>query len=189
MDKQNIEQEIQKLKESIKRLEIRLQFNVGDRVQFKYWDEMQQEYGLDYDGDIQTYCYFKKGMKHLCGTYAIIKKIDGEGVELCDFTANGRTDFCYSFDMLKPAKDEHKWVFTKDEKVILRNVDERLSYIARDYEDNSLYLYMNKPSKESSNDMVWSPRDGYALKFSMYDQIFSSIKWTDDEPCEFRKFI
>ena len=86
-------------------------FKVGDRVQFKTWEEMVEEFGLKEDGlesdFIDCTCAFINYMKHLCGTYATIKDIvnpfDGV-VILKDFTSKGDTYWNYSLDMLKPAK-------------------------------------------------------------------------------------
>ena len=83
-------------------------FKVGDRVQFKTWKEMKEEYGLDNAGDIDFPVCFVRAMKHLCGTFATIAKIDdGEYFcELKDFTTKLQSDvdWDYSIDMLKPAK-------------------------------------------------------------------------------------
>ena len=196
----NYENEIKKIKESIIKLydvvdaltyetnliQSNKPFKVGDRVQFKTWEEMENEFGLDIDFDIQTYCDFRKGMKHLCGTYATIKQINGEGVELCDFTANGDTLWCYSLDMLKHAENEPKWVFTEEEKMVLMNINSKYKYIARDC-NNKLYIYEYKPEKF---EICWSISDfRFKLLGNLFGDMFKCIKWTDEEPCEFRKYI
>lgn len=79
-------------------------FKVGDRVQFKTWEEMEKEfksdsYGILCDND------FTLKMRHLCGTQATIESIDGDScVKLKDFTAIGDIDWGYSTDMIKPYK-------------------------------------------------------------------------------------
>lgn len=89
------------------------EFKVGDRVQFKEWDEMEKEFGLDSWGDIK--CGFVADMRHLCGTYATIKEICRNGtVNLSEFSTKGDRYWLYRVDMLKPAstkkqkKDEPK---------------------------------------------------------------------------------
>lgn len=84
------------------------QFKVGDRVQFKTWKEMEEEFGFvgdelepDY---INCKCFFTKDMKHLCGTFATIVDYIDKTVALKDFTCGGDTNWSYSLDMLKPAK-------------------------------------------------------------------------------------
>ena len=93
------------------------EFKVGDRVQFKEWDEMEKEFGLDFSGDINIKCCggFTASMRHLCGTYATIKEIYRDGtVYLSEFSTKGDKYWLYHVDMLKPAstkkqkKDEPK---------------------------------------------------------------------------------
>ena len=72
-------------------------FKVGDRVQFKSWEEMEDD-----RGDIMPIAFIK-GMRYLCNTFATISKIylDEYTCELKDFSAQGDTDWSYSLDMLK----------------------------------------------------------------------------------------
>lgn len=42
-------------------------FNVGDYVQIKSWEEMEAEFGLNDDGNIDCEAVFTTSMKHLCG--------------------------------------------------------------------------------------------------------------------------
>ena len=82
---------------------------------------------------------------------------------------------------------EPRWTFTDDEKVILRNLPEEYKWIARD-DGYGLYIYELKPRKY---DELW---DGVSIRgrkarIDMFDRIFQSIKWTDEEPCEFRKYL
>ena len=76
-------------------------FNVGERVQFKKWSEMEKEFGTDFDGNIETYFHFTRRMEHLCGTYATIEKIDGKIVYLKDFSSKGRHCWNFSTYMIK----------------------------------------------------------------------------------------
>lgn len=82
-----------------------MKFKVGDRVQFKTWEEMEKEFGTYGDGTIRASMIFTKQMRHLCGTFAKIRYIgkNGYDVYLKDMTAKGRTFFSYTLDMLKPA--------------------------------------------------------------------------------------
>ena len=86
-------------------------FKDGDRVQFKEWDEMEKEFGLNLSGSIKCYLSFATGMRYLCGTYATIKEIFLSGtVTLSEFSTRGSPFWAYSTDMLKPAS-------TKKQKV------------------------------------------------------------------------
>lgn len=63
-----------------------------------------------------------------------------------------------------------------DEKAILRNVDKRYKWLARD-RDGSLGIYENKPNKSSN--IFWS--EGHCKDFC-FNCIFQFIKWEDEEP-------
>lgn len=78
--------------------------HVGDRVRFKSWDQMSQEFEFDNMGDVRTRStYFTKRMRHLCGTLATIKKINSKDseVHLKDFTATGDVSWHYDVDMIE----------------------------------------------------------------------------------------
>ncbi len=80
------------------------EFNVGDRVQFKEWDEMEKEFGLNFWGAIRCHGCFIDDMRHLCGTYATIKEICRDGiVNLSEFSTKGDKHWIYHVNMLKPA--------------------------------------------------------------------------------------
>lgn len=83
-------------------------FNVGDRVQFKTWKEMEKEFTLDSDGDIdlKRTC-FTKHMKHLCGTTATIDEVGwNHFVKLKHFSSKGDTlSWEFVTDMLKPVEE------------------------------------------------------------------------------------
>lgn len=82
-------------------------FKVGDRVQFKSWEELKKEFGVTVLGDIPTSpYYFTEQMKHLCDTQAVIRVLNDREVMLDRFdVADGnRVVFAYCIDMLKPIK-------------------------------------------------------------------------------------
>ena len=164
---------------------MRNKFKVGDRVQFKSWEEMEKEFGVDYYGDIRN--GFVTAMKHLCGTHATIKRFKENGdVELNHFSSKGDTFWGYSTDMIKPVTSEPKWTFTEDEKVILRNMREEFRWIARD-RDGGLNIYNVKPYKL---DNCWGRKRIVDFEmFNVFEHLFQSIKWEDDTACEFRKYI
>lgn len=94
-----------------------------------------------------------------------------------------------SLAKLKAQKEKDKWQFTKDEKVILRNLPKEYKWIARD-NDDWLYVYQSKPEKSSSCD-EWHCIDdiGEMIEINEFNHLFKCIQWSDTEPCEFRKFI
>lgn len=163
------------------------EFKVGDRVQFKSWEEMEREFGAD-DYGIFTSISFIPKMEFLCGSYATIKSIDYFGrVELTNFSipdVDGNK-WKFSLDMLKPAVNEPKqWKFTEDEKVILRNLPKEFKWIARDG-NKDLYIYITKPCKIED---IWD-YDESLYELDLFKHLFQTIQWEDAEPCEFRKFI
>lgn len=227
-------------------------FKVGDKVQFKSWEELKEEFGVTVLGDIPTSpYYFTAQMKHLCNTQAIIREVLNDREVMLDgfdvAYGNGGV-FAYCIDMLKPVKlnkskvkpDKHddledtlsymkkhikqlplcivntvddfdwtideqikwheeklaelkaqkekeKWQFTEDEKVILRNLPEKYNYIARDDLSDRIYIFVDKPHKEYGN---WTNDKAFNyLELIPFKHIFQCIQWSDEEPCEFRKFI
>ena len=66
---------------------------------------------------------------------------------------------------------------TSDEKAILRNVDSKYKYIARDY-NGELYVYSEKPKK---HECAWIA-PSYMGSLSAIDRLFKMVKWEDEEP-------
>lgn len=51
-------------------------FNVGDRVVVRDWDDMAKEYGVSKQGDISNDSHFTSSMKSLCGRTATVKSVE-----------------------------------------------------------------------------------------------------------------
>lgn len=60
-----------------------MELKVGDKVIIKSWESMEQEYGLDRDGDINCLGIFTRFMKRYCGT-----KIEITSINEIDSTKN-----------------------------------------------------------------------------------------------------
>lgn len=75
--------------------------------------------------------------------------------------------------------------FTEDEKAILRNLPEFYKWIVRN-KCGQLYISSDKPIK-SDIDKCWVMHK--ICYFYIYEHLFKSIKWEDEEPCEFRKYV
>ena len=69
--------------------------------------------------------------------------------------------------------------FTDDELCILRNIDKKYKWIARD-ESGNLCIFVSKPNK---NEEIWENmiHSDY-IEFHCYNHLFNSIKWEDEEP-------
>lgn len=182
-DIENLSKDLDHLKDEQKPFE----FKVGDRVQFKTWEEMEEEFGLDDEGKhipIDTTC-FSTFMKHLCGTFATIKSINGEVIELKDFSTSNNC-WCYRKGMVK-FLFRPTWEFTKKEVDIFKVIPKKYNFVARD-RDGEIYFFGEKPKKANSR---WFPSatDENCKYSSMFEDMLPSISWDDKEPCEFRKFI
>ena len=86
----------------------------------------------------------------------------------------------YTFK-LKP-----QWSFTEDEKVILRNLPEEYKWIAR-HKSGHITIHEYKPCKHN-NGINWLDFKEYD-SLSQFKHIFQSIQWSDEEPCEFRRYL
>ena len=67
---------------------------------------------------------------------------------------------------------------TSDEIAILRNIDKKYKWIARDG-DGGLCIYKDQPVKQGNP--AWGCRTSYA-DLSLFSNMFNFIQWTDSEP-------
>jgi len=94
------------------------EFKVDERIRFKQWTKMKNQYGISEYDNILCNLIFLKDMKHLCGTLATIENIYDNGqINLKDFESTKYTNFYYSTDMithikkniLKKIKEDNKY--------------------------------------------------------------------------------
>ena len=69
--------------------------------------------------------------------------------------------------------------FTDDELCILRNIDKKYKWIARD-ESGSLCIFDEKPKK--SEEMWDNVTYSDFIELNCYNNLFNSIHWEDEEP-------
>ena len=84
---------------------MKMEFQIGDRVRIRQWDDMEAEFGLDDCGDIPCHLVFTPGMRELCGEEFTI--IDIGQYDDNQYFLDGET-FCswnISGDMLEYAGD------------------------------------------------------------------------------------
>lgn len=90
---------------------------------------------------------------------------------------------------LKAQKEKEKWKFTEDEKVILRNLPKEYNWLIRS-QGGDLFVFTLEPQKM---DYYWETinkgKDSYCEIISMFNHLFKCIQWSDEHPCEFRKYI
>ena len=88
-----------------------MKFKVGDRVQFKTWEEMEKEYGIDIDGDISPDKFsisFVQDMKFYCGAFATVERIERDIIYLKDISVKNTSNWDWNFAkfMFKPANTD-----------------------------------------------------------------------------------
>lgn len=84
---------------------MRKKFRIGDLVEIKSWEEMEEEFGLNRSDEIKCNKIFTHGMKKFCGQQYTIKNIDSGGSILFvnyDMDTDGVWHF--STDMIKPVQ-------------------------------------------------------------------------------------
>lgn len=84
-----------------------MNFKLGDRVRIRQWDDMENEFGIAYDGDIiiNDYWHFSKRMRHLCGREAVIVEMLNQRVVLDFDDKTGTTEWNYIIDMIEKVGD------------------------------------------------------------------------------------
>ena len=68
--------------------------------------------------------------------------------------------------------------FTDDELFILKNVDKRYKWIAKD-KNGLIVTFVSKPIK---TERFWNDDASYASLEAIKNSLFNSIQWEDDEP-------
>ena len=94
-----------------------------------------------------------------------------------DFTVCGLSlnELKYIKEIIRFPKKKN---FTDDELCILRNIDKKYKWIAKD-KDGEVCIYINKPKKE---DVSWDNFSFYKPLDIIKDSLFTEIKWEDEEP-------
>ena len=76
--------------------------------------------------------------------------------------------------------------FTDDELCVLRNIDKKYKWIARDKSGN-LCIFDEKPNK---NEEIWDNviRSDF-IELNCYNSLFNSIQWEDNEPIFIDEYV
>lgn len=82
-------------------IERKRKFKVGDTVRIRSWESMEEEFGLDDDGDIQANLIFTTGMRHLEGRVFVIEDIVYDRVDGLDVYWEISTDMIEHVDDVK----------------------------------------------------------------------------------------
>ena len=68
--------------------------------------------------------------------------------------------------------------FTDDELCILRNIDKEYKWLARD-DNGDIYIFEGKPKNYYG---VWNSDESTTKKIELFNHLFDSITWEDEEP-------
>lgn len=103
-----------------------------------------------------------------------------------DLTKEEYDDISKHFDNKDYLLNEYreKIKLSKDEYVILKNIDEEYQWIARDI-DESLNVYKNKPFKYGD---IWDCVDIWE-KLSIFEHLFKFINFEDEEPLNIQELL
>ena len=82
-------------------------------------------------------------------------------------------------EIIKITKLPKKKEFTDDELCVLRNIDKKYKWIARD-KSGSLCIFDEKPKK--SEEMWDNVTHSDFIELNCYNHLFNSIQWEDEEP-------
>lgn len=86
----------------------------------------------------------------------------------------------------EPYKLPKKKQFSQDELCILRNIDKKYKWIARD-ESGSLCIFDEKPKK--SEEMWDNVICSDFIELNCYNHLFNSIQWEDEEPIRIDDYV
>ena len=136
-----------------------MKYKVGDKIKIREWEDMEKEFGLDYNGNIKCECTFVRNMKRYCGKTLEILKITAKG----NYFVEGNC-FTFSDDMIVNENEMKEWkMFVKTQKELNMVVDElikrKIKWHSGDMVDVSdkncglpicLYLWKAKYEKEAT---------------------------------------
>lgn len=74
---------------------------------------------------------------------------------------------------------------TPAEKTILKNLDKRFNYIARDY-DGELHVYETEPIK---SEYYWLEKSCSAISLQPFNHLFKLINFDNEKACEIKRLI
>ena len=125
------------------------------------------------------------------GRLAVIKgnkvvDCDGLSCEQCLFSEPGPfTNYCNDEAPIRWAESEYveEPAITLREKNFLDLLLPDCKYIARDNINNNLYIYYNKPRRNSmKGSWITDNSNCFYVSRDMYGNMFDFIKWEDEEP-------
>ena len=100
---------------------------------------------------------------------------------------------CFSLNEVNKVKNiinlQKKKEFTDNELFILKNVDKKYKWMAKD-KDGLICTFVSKPIKtEKLWSDGWSNGDSYASLEAIKNSLFTEIKWEDEEPIYIDEYV
>lgn len=165
-------------------------YKVGDKIKIREWDDMEKEFGLNRNGNIDCRCYFTKNMKQYCGKTLEVSEIALGG----NYFVKGNF-YTFSDDMIVKENKMKEWKMRiKTQKELNMVVDElikrKIKWYSEDMVDVSdkncelpicLYLWKEEYKKEAT--LAKSEYDCDWFKAQNYPEI------TPQEFCKAHKQI
>jgi hypothetical protein len=118
-------------------------------------------------------------------------EVDGKTYRSCDLFYSKETnfygtitEFVHGFYLFNTIMNFNGWKevikVSDDEKVILRNLNKKYKWIARDKDSNVLDIYDEKPTKGTS---FWANIEGIGSeRLKLFNHLFQMVQWEDKEP-------
>lgn len=197
MTKEELENRVKKLEKEIRKLKKKL--NPEKKITLKEFWESKEELAILCDTEEKANMlldvFHKIGKKWWTGrNYIDTNNCFDKYKENTGYTNRGTYINCSMKPEYKTYEFEDidltiplKYQFSEDEKTILRNIDKKYKWIARDKNSN-LYAYEAKPNKNTFMEKWRS--EGFAPNLDIFfNHLFQFIKWEDDEPVEISKII
>lgn len=74
------------------------------------------------------------------------------------------------------------------ERVILENIDKKYKWIARDYTDDEVCVYTDKPYKNTNKNWV-NDSINEVFDLEVFNHLFQFIKWEDEQPYNIEELL
>jgi hypothetical protein len=143
-----------------------MNLEIGDKVIIRQWDRMEEQFGLDNEGDIECPLAFTKTMKKLCGLTARVKSVksltaDKLHLKLSDWPNGVSTSADLTSDMVLPFYSKGDEIIITDGsrkpfKATVTSVSYATERVWHKDKDENLFVYSIK-NTEHVHHMMASP--------------------------------
>lgn len=180
-----------------------MEFKVGDRVRFIENSMLHEGIIIKNCGRWDGYLYDNYLVKSMIGEFNILapslvldncinetkfKELEQriEKLEKCVMGEQNKHEKCENVSNFEKMTQKSN-LLSEDERVILRNLDKRWKYLARDL-DGELYAFGQKPKKIED---YWGESQGIHTRINILlcDSLFKFIKFEDNEPYNIEELL